>query len=212
MMGERLSQLVDFESLKLAAGAMMFSPYIPMLFMGEEFAANTPFLYFISHSDPDIVKAVQQGRNKEFSEFCREGEPPDPFSRETFLQSKLKWELLERHRHKVMYEFYCHVINIRKTIPALKNLTWTGLNVFSDEEKKLIIISSEFDKSCILCYFNFNKENTNILERTDIKMPFKKLIDSADKKWSGPGSLSQETLYPDSTVVIQPKSFILLSS
>ncbi|MBU4305658.1 MAG: malto-oligosyltrehalose trehalohydrolase [Candidatus Omnitrophica bacterium] len=209
MMGERLSQLVDFESLKLAAGAMMFSPYIPMLFMGEEFAANTPFLYFISHLDDDLVKAVQQGRKKEFSEFRWEGEPPDPFSPETFLQSKLKWGSLELRQHKIMFEFYCKIINARQGIAALKTLTRAGLKVFSDEEKKLIIISREFKESGIRCYLNFNKENMNIVESTGIKMPFKKVIDSADKKWNGPGSLSTEILSPDSTVVMRPKSFVL---
>ena len=69
MLGERLSSLVDFESLKLAAGVVLLSPFIPLLFMGEEYGETAPFLYFISHSDPALIEAVRKGRKEEFKEF-----------------------------------------------------------------------------------------------------------------------------------------------
>ena len=69
MLGERPSQLVSFEMQKLMAGAVMSSPYLPMLFMGEEWGELNPFLYFVSHSDSDLIDAVRQGRKKEFAAF-----------------------------------------------------------------------------------------------------------------------------------------------
>ena len=60
--GERLSSLVNFEALKLAAGINLLSPFVPMLFMGEEYGENAPFQYFTSHGDPDLVEAVRRGR------------------------------------------------------------------------------------------------------------------------------------------------------
>ncbi len=87
--GERLSSLVSFESLKLAAGVVLLSPYIPLIFMGEEYGETAPFLFFISHSDPELIKAVRQGRKDEFKTFNWKDEPPDPQDIETFMRSKL---------------------------------------------------------------------------------------------------------------------------
>ena len=84
--GERLSSLCDWESLKLAAGLVLLSPYIPLLFMGEEYGETAPFLYFVSHGDPALVEAVRRGRREEFARFTWKGEVPDPQAEETFLQ------------------------------------------------------------------------------------------------------------------------------
>ena len=78
MFGERLSGLVSFEALKLAAGAVFLSPYIPLLFMGEEYGEESPFLYFVSHSDPALVRAVREGRKNEFKAFSWQQGPPRP--------------------------------------------------------------------------------------------------------------------------------------
>ncbi len=67
MLGDRLSRLVPFESLKLAAGVVLTSPFVPLLFMGEEYGETAPFQYFVSHGDPDLVEAVRQGRREEFA-------------------------------------------------------------------------------------------------------------------------------------------------
>ena len=89
MLGERISDLIDFEATKLAAGALLLSPYIPLLFMGQEYGESSPFLYFVSHSDPELVEAVREGRKKEFTDFEAEGNYIDPQSEETFNSSKL---------------------------------------------------------------------------------------------------------------------------
>src|SRR5262249_23569043 len=76
--GERLTALTDFEGLKLAAGLVLLSPYVPLLFMGEEYGETSPFLYFVSHGDPALIDAVRRGRREEFKKFAWQGEPPDP--------------------------------------------------------------------------------------------------------------------------------------
>ena len=87
MLGQRMSLLTSLEGLKLAAGITLLSPFIPLLFMGEEYGEEIPFLYFISHSDSDLIKAVREGRREEFKDFRWEGEPPDPQSINAFIQS-----------------------------------------------------------------------------------------------------------------------------
>ena len=118
-LGERLSQLVSFEDLKLAAAVVLLSPCIPLLFMGEEYGETAPFLYFISHSDPVLVEAVRLGRQKEFAAFDGQSETPDPQSETTFQQSKLNRGLLEEPKHRLLREFYRELILLRKTLPAL---------------------------------------------------------------------------------------------
>ncbi len=68
---------------------VLLSPYIPLIFMGEEYGETAPFLFFISHSDPELIKAVRQGRKDEFKTFNWKDEPPDPQDIETFMRSKL---------------------------------------------------------------------------------------------------------------------------
>ena len=64
---DRLSALVSFEGLKLAAAVVLLSPFIPLLFMGEEYGETAPFPYFVSHSDPDLIEAIRRGRREEFA-------------------------------------------------------------------------------------------------------------------------------------------------
>src|SRR5205823_8202978 len=88
MMGDRLAAVVSLNKLRLAAAAVILSPFIPMLFMGEEYGETAPFQYFTSHADVDLIEAVRLGRHKEFDAFRWSGQPPDPHEDETFLQSK----------------------------------------------------------------------------------------------------------------------------
>ena len=90
LLGERLTGLVSFEGLKLAAGAVLLSPYLPLLFMGEEYGEPAPFPYFISHGDPDLVEAVRSGRKKEFAAFQWQDEPPDPQDEADLFTDKIE--------------------------------------------------------------------------------------------------------------------------
>ncbi|MFC1970861.1 malto-oligosyltrehalose trehalohydrolase, partial [Chloroflexota bacterium] len=87
--GERLSMLVSFEALKLTAGIVLLSPFMPLLFMGEEYGETSPFPYFVSHNDPELIEAVRKGRREEFLAFDWQGEIPDPQDESTFLSAKL---------------------------------------------------------------------------------------------------------------------------
>ena len=96
MLGERSSAYLTFEEQKLAAGAVLLSPFLPLLFMGEEYGEVAPFLYFIEHSDAGLIEAVRNGRKEEFASFAWQGEPPDPQSPATFDRCKLDWSRLEQ--------------------------------------------------------------------------------------------------------------------
>ena len=96
-LGERIAALAPPEALRLATAALLLAPSIPLLFMGEEFAASSPFLYFCDFHG-ELAQAVREGRRREFASFARFRDPqlrgriPDPGAESTFLRSKLRWE------------------------------------------------------------------------------------------------------------------------
>ncbi|MFH0813633.1 MAG: malto-oligosyltrehalose trehalohydrolase [Pseudomonadota bacterium] len=206
MFGERLSTLVNFESLKLAAGTMLISPYIPLLFMGEEYGEESPFLYFVHHSDPDLIRAVQEGRKKEFQSFRWKGEPPDPQSIETFLASKLKWEKRLEEWHHILLNFYRQLIKLKKEIPALGTQSERCLSVSVLEEKNLLFVERRYLESMIFVILNFNTEDT-ITEIRDSQGRWRKLLDSSEPQWMGPGSHLPEKIERPVPVTIRPRSF-----
>ncbi len=118
--GERLSTLVSFEQQKLAAALLLLSPYVPMLFMGEEWGETNPFLYFASHGDESLVEAVRNGRREEFKAFGWGEDVPDPFAVETFERSKLDRSKLEQPRHAAMRALYRELLQLRRREPALR--------------------------------------------------------------------------------------------
>jgi maltooligosyltrehalose trehalohydrolase len=187
MMGDRRSALVDFEGLKLAASAVLLSPYIPLLFMGEEYGAGTPFLYFVSHGDPGLIEAVRAGRKREFQGFAWNAEPPDPQSEDTFNASKLRWEERREGPHRVLLSFYAELIRLRKKVPALSRLDRGSLSLEDAGDDGVICLYRGEPPAQALCILNFNGS------RSSFRLPLRpgrwtKLLDSSDGKWNGPGA------------------------
>ncbi|MDR0307257.1 MAG: malto-oligosyltrehalose trehalohydrolase [Chitinispirillales bacterium] len=194
MLGERLSSLVSFDALKLAASAVILSPYIPMLFMGEEFAAATPFQYFISHTDKELVRLVREGRAREFAAFGWKGDPPDPQSVETFNKCKLDWESARTGRHGQMLEFYRELLSLRKSHPALKGSERRAFELFGENKSGVLCLSRWNDDVKMLVIMNFNKEKAVSFTGDDVRVSggSKKLIDSQDKRWGSGQAMPDE--------------------
>ncbi|HEX5431391.1 MAG TPA: malto-oligosyltrehalose trehalohydrolase [Bryobacteraceae bacterium] len=118
--GERSSQLMSRGRLKMAAALVLCSPFVPMLFQGEEFGATAPFQYFTNHPDPDLGRAVSEGRRREFAAAgCDPENIPDPQDPDTFLRSKINWAEIEQEPHRELLEWHCQLIALRRAIPAL---------------------------------------------------------------------------------------------
>lgn len=120
--GERIGFLVNANRLKVGAALVITSPFVPMLFMGEEWAASSPFQYFTDHGDPDLARAVSEGRRKEFGAFGWKPEDvPDPQDPRTFERSKLRWDEINREPHASMLQWYKQLIRLRRTTPDLND-------------------------------------------------------------------------------------------
>jgi maltooligosyltrehalose trehalohydrolase len=185
MLGERISDLINFEATKLAAGALLLSPYIPLLFMGQEYGESSPFLYFVSHSDPELVEAVREGRKKEFTDFQVEGEFIDPQSVEAFNLSKLHWEQKNEGKYQVLWQLYQKLINLRQTVPALKKLDKQNFKATNKDE--VILLHRWQKNSQVFCILNFSDRNIS-LEDIFPAGNWQKILDSAQTKWMGNGS------------------------
>ena len=113
--GERLSMLVGDPELRLVASLLLTTPFVPMLFQGEEWGASTPFLYFSDHADPAIAKAVRDGRRAEFAEFGWAPEDvPDPQAPSSFERSVLDWDELDKDHHASLLRWYRQLIAFRR--------------------------------------------------------------------------------------------------
>ncbi|MEO7741543.1 MAG: malto-oligosyltrehalose trehalohydrolase [Usitatibacter sp.] len=117
-LGERLTAIAPPEALRLATAALLLAPGIPLLFMGEEFAAATPFVYFCDYQG-ELAAAVREGRRREFASFARFRDPaareaiPDPNAEGTFLSSKLDWDCLAREPHAATLEHHRELLALR---------------------------------------------------------------------------------------------------
>jgi maltooligosyltrehalose trehalohydrolase len=132
--GERLSALVSPGRLKIAAAMLLTSPFVPLLFQGEEWGAATPFMYFTDHQDPDLAEAVRKGRRQEFASFGWDPEQvPDPQDQSTFEGSKLNWTELQAPEHMGLLRWYRELIAIRKSNPALTDGRLERVSVTYDE-------------------------------------------------------------------------------
>ena len=116
--GERLSMMLDPWQLQAIAALVLLSPFVPMLFEGEEWGAKTPFLYFTDHENAELGKMVAEGRAKEFSSFSWQGEVPNPQALDTFERSKLDWKELSQPAHAELFEWHRSLIALRAQKPA----------------------------------------------------------------------------------------------
>ena len=151
MMGDRLIAIAGLEKARLAAVAIVLSPFLPMLFMGEEYGEKAPFQYFTSHGDPDLIEAVRKGRLEEFDDFVWHGDPPDPHAEETFRRSKLT-----RKADKSLRDLYRQLFKLRREHPALRTLDLGAVETSADDEKKTLVVHRRSGDAHALVAFNFS--------------------------------------------------------
>jgi maltooligosyltrehalose trehalohydrolase len=145
--GERLSMLLRVAQLKAVAALTLLSPFVPLLFQGEEWGASTPFQYFTDHQDAELGRLVAEGRSREFSSFRWAGTVPNPQELETFTRSQLDWSELPRPPHAEIHEWYRQLIQLRRNRRAAGRAA-----VKFDAEKNWL----RFTCGDVLCVFNFS--------------------------------------------------------
>jgi maltooligosyltrehalose trehalohydrolase len=208
MLGERLSSLTTFAGLKVAAGATILSPFIPLLFMGEEYGETAPFLYFVDHGDAELLALVRKGRADEFSAFGWNQEPPDSGARETSERSRLRHELAREGHHATLRELYKRLLQLRRTHPALANLNLDAIEVSVDEEARTLLARRWADVAEALIAFNFSDAPAEVMLPSG-EMLWHRAVDSADARWGGSGWCAPLQVQAGNVVTLAPLSFVL---
>ncbi len=209
MLGERTSGLVSFEMQKLLAGAVMISPYIPLLFMGEEWGETNPFLYFVSHGSPELIKAVREGRKAEFAAFRWQGEAPDPQDEATFMHSKLQWQLHTEKPHDVMLTYYRDLIALRKNNPVLSTPDRQNLEAVADVNNNTLTLTRWQDDEDVVCFLNFSGQEL-VMTLPANKEQWFLLFDSAT--YGGTPALHEEKFFGGNDITQPGESLLIFTT
>jgi maltooligosyltrehalose trehalohydrolase len=204
MIGERSSVLISFDLQKVLTASVLMSPYLPLLFMGEEYGERNPFLYFTDFASEELIESVRAGRKKEFADFHGEGETPDPQAITSFEKSKLNWNLLNKRKHFILLGYYNQLIKCRKNRPKVDR---RKLEIKAFEEQKVLMVRSTSGKFSEIYFFNFsNKEQAKEVE--SVKGRCEIIFNSDDAKWLGSAASIQRS--KPNEIIIPPESFLIL--
>jgi len=183
--GDRLSTIVPFEAVKLAAGLLLAAPAIPLLFMGEEYGETAPFQFFTSFLDRDLADAVRKGRTEEFTRFAWQGAVPDPGEPATFVRSRLSHSLAGAPRHRELYQYYRRWLALRRSHPALGTRGKERTHAAIDAKGTLLTVARDAAGGPgVRLFANLTNEPQ---PAPAIPADWRLLIDSDDARFAGRG-------------------------
>jgi maltooligosyltrehalose trehalohydrolase len=159
--GERSGALMSRGKLKIGAALVLTSPFVPMLFQGEEWGAATPFLFFTDHRDPALAAAVGGGRCQEFAAFgWKPEEVPHPQARETFQRSKLNWNELAENSHAEMLDWHKKLIALRRAEKDLGDGDLKNVHVAFDENNRWLVMQR--GTNSVACNFSSQPQKISL--------------------------------------------------
>lgn len=206
MLGERIGNLVDFETLKLLAGIMFVSPYVPLLFMGEEYNEQSHFRYFTSHSDKQLIENVRKGRKEEFAAFMNADDIQDPQSEDSFNISRPGFDL--KGSGGLLFNYYRELIKLKLNHPVMKDYNRDEVNA-SQINDHAVLLTRKVNENLLIALMNFNKRKLAFQLPMDISR-LKLLIDSAEKRWGGERENDHE-IFSGNEITVFPSSLVILS-
>jgi maltooligosyltrehalose trehalohydrolase len=209
-LGERLNTHLSPDQVRLAAASVLLSPYVPLLFMGEEYGETHPFPFFVDFTDPVLIENVRKGRKAEFpglltSPEKADEELPDPASEETFLRAVLAMDYRDGPG-AILFDYYQSLIRLRKTRPALQGRARDSMIVHPSMGQTLLL-ERKIITDHLLIWLHFGEEETSLRNRSGANL--RKIFDSAATRWGGPGEISDPTIAPEGTIRIHPFTAIV---
>lgn len=218
-LGDRLTRDVDLPRYRTASALLLLSPYTPLLWMGQEWAATTPFLYFTDHPE-ELGRAVTEGRRKEFGKFSAFRDPalqasiPDPQAEETFRCSKLDWSERERMPHAGVVALYRELLALRRTHAALLPRGRDTFDVVELGDTALAILRTDGAEAVLLvCAFG-GAGVTADLSRADLRPPegrhWRLLLHTEEARFGGDAVGELAVLQPDGTLELRSAGAVVL--
>jgi maltooligosyltrehalose trehalohydrolase len=187
--------LINRDKLKIGAAIVLTSPFLPLLFQGEEWASSSPFQYFVDfYDEPELAKAVSEGRRHEFEAFGWKPEDvPDPQDTATFDRSKLRWDETTAPDNADILDWYTRLIHLRRARPSLTTGRLDLIDVRSNEQEQWLL----YEREAITVIANFARENRRITLRagrpTEVLLSSKPPLDLSDEAM---------TMLPESVVIL----------
>ncbi len=200
--GDRLSTLVDPPALRLAAGLVLLSPWVPMLFMGEEWGETRPFLYFVDHGDAGLLEAVRAGRRSEFQGLV-DGEVPDPAAPRTRDRSVLDWTARTRSGHEELLTLHRALIAARNEYDALTDPRPDTHRVECVDT--IIVLHGTGGHPATLAMFNVGDASSIV------SLPpgrWRRVLDGAEPRFGGAGAVLPDAIEGRS-LTLDPWAFAL---
>jgi maltooligosyltrehalose trehalohydrolase len=210
--GERLVAQAGRETAKLAAALVLLSPFVPLLFMGEEYGEEAPFPYFVSHTDTALVDAVRRGRRQEFASFAWSGEIPDPQSAATFGTARLDQTLADRPGHRELVGLYTELLRLRREVPALAACSREELATAVLEEARTLVVRRWAPGSEVAVVAHLAARAATVA----VPLPpgsWEVVLDTAAAEWGGPGTQVSREVASGGEVplAMAPTSLVLLA-
>ena len=206
LQGNRSSKLLSLAQQKLAAAVLFFSPYIPMLFMGQEYGETAGFHYFTDHGDPALAEAVREGRRKEMSAFLPGSEFADPQDAGTFERSKLNWNLCDEAPHSCLLAWHRDWIAMRKQQAPLNNCRKDLVRTEWDRQGQCLIMERRDPagpRALLVCNFSG--------EARSAQVPFRDVPWSLGL-WSGAARYGPETPEPAAAIPMDASGEIKMAA
>jgi maltooligosyltrehalose trehalohydrolase len=213
MLGDRLAATLELDRLKLSAAAVLLSPFIPLLFMGEEYGDPAPFAFFVSHEDDALVDAVRKGRVEEFADFKWAGEPHDPHAAETFESAKLDRSRRDHSPHAALYALHHALLRLREDLfgGAGTRAGTVEARVIGSDSTIVVVRPGLRGRVALLLNFRASSTGVPLTELGPAAAEFwRTLLDTAASEWDGGGSNLPETLKSSDTVTLAPWSAVVL--
>jgi maltooligosyltrehalose trehalohydrolase len=201
--GDRFGHLVDLARRKLAAAVLLLSPYVPLLFMGEEYNEIAPFLFFTDFADRGLNENVRRGRRAYFKENAWSGKDFDAADPKTFELSRLNPQLRGEGDHAVLYDWYRELIRLRKELPALQQLNKKQMEIVPLEHHEVIVMrrwsAEPLTQQEIAAVFNLSANEREVKFHLAAGR-WAKLLDSAADRWHGSDETAPSQMDIDGTM------------
>ena len=220
--GRRLGHVIDLEPLKAAVALLVLTPCTPMIFMGDEFAASTPFFYFTDH-ERELAEQVTAGRQEEFKDFWSSRDAgryaiPDSQAEDTFLQSKLDLGERGKPRHEGVYRLYRELLHLRRDDPVLRVQDRWRLLAQAPAPALVAVERWDQDERRRLLLVNFGHPlRFDVGEQAWLgdaaALRWRLLLSTAEERFAGPGAdASALALRPGEALDLPPRCALLFAA
>jgi maltooligosyltrehalose trehalohydrolase len=209
--GERIGHMLSLPQRKLAVATVLLSPFVPLLFMGEEYGEENPFLYFTDHGDPDLVEGVRAGRRAEFAHWEWDDAAPDPQDVATFERSRIAPERHMEGESGALHAFYRELIALRRRIPVLTDPDATHA-VVEREDGQVLLLQARNEESETFAILSLADTECHLSVPLPAGAWITRLDAGGDPRFLGVGASAPDRLHSAGTVelTLPPHAVLLL--